>query len=354
MSDPIDSSPHTSQKPSQVPQQEADEIADDSDSPPPARKFTSKEWREANKLTHKKEDILAEMIIETAVCLSSVLDEDYFKQVFELPTRRETYSDIPLISWKRKAKAIFNQDQDVFVPCDPTEVCERVLVLLYDAPTLLEKIDNRSINLDLEMATGRARLQEPLLNYHPIIMVLGLKEHLRKLQTIEDRMYREKMLTQMNEPPRSQKRKRQEELKMTASEAQKAIYVAEVELGTPFFPVRNTHEAIDWLHTFTYTIGTSWYDKSLRYPKFANMGNIKLGADRKGTFMEIVKKFNLMTQPRAEKLYEFYSTPVALYKRFKMHDSLGTVGGKNIVPPSTNIAMRNLFRSDDPNQVIYD
>lgn len=323
-------------------------------------KFSSREWREANKATHKKEDILGEMIIETAVSLDEALDAEYFNEVFQLPTRRKTYSDIPLISWKRKATALYNQEEDMFVPCDAVEVCERVFVLYYEGSVLVDKITNNTLCDDLRVAKDRARLQDPLATHHFIVMVCGLKEHLRKLQNVEDRIYRDKMLQRMSQtdtdtPVASQKRRRTEQTpKITATEAQKAVYAAEVHLAVTIFPVRTCREAIDWLFTFTHTIGSSWYDKSQRYPTFTNMGTIRLGSDRRSTFMEMVKKFNLMTHPRAEKLYEFYSTAVALYNRYSVHESLGTVGGKNIVPPSTNIAMRNVFTADDPNQVIYD
>ena len=116
--------------------------------------------------------------------------------------------------------------------------------------------------------------------------------------------------------------------------------------------MRTAQEAIDWLHSFTYTIGSSLYDKFQRNSSLANIGTVRLGSDRRTTFIELLKKFNLMTQPRAEKLYEYYTSPIAMYKRFLKSDTLGTVNGKNIVPPSANAAMKRVFTATDPSQVI--
>lgn len=318
---------------------------------PAARAFKDKEWREANKVTRKKELILGEMVIEIASCLKKNIETPYFRQIFELPVVRNTYLEVPLISWKRRVRAKYNKDEDLFVPCELTEISERVLVLFYEADNLVEKIQQETLQEDVDKALARARVENPLLKYHLLIIVPGIREYLRKLQTIEDRQYREQMLEKMNEPVR--KRKLQE-VSITASEAQKLVHSAEVNMGINIFTSRSIEETIDWLHSFTYTIGAALYDKFERNPELANLGSVKLGSDQRTTFIEMVKKFNLMTAQKAEKLYEFYTSPASLYEKFCQSDSLGAVNGKNIIPPSVNAAMRRVFTSTDPSQVIND
>lgn len=345
LSDPITSSPKTSQVFTEPASQTKSQKTNQKD-----EKFSKKDWKEANKATRKKEEILSEMIIELASSVESKLSGTYFDEVFTGTQCRKKTTNIPSISWKRKVKAILNIQKDIFEPCEPRELSEKVIVLFYEADVLIELIQKGSLRVDHDLAVRSARAEEPNIDYYVMVMVTGLKEYLRKLQGIEDRAYRDQMLEKMNEPV--SKKRKQEEVVLKASEAQLCIQQAGVDFGLNMFSVRNQHEAIDWLHSFTYTIGSALYDKFQRNASLANIGTVRLGTDQRSTFIEILKKFNLMTQPRAEKLYEFYTSPVAIYKRFLTNDSLGTVKGKNIVPPSANAAMKRVFTATDPSQVI--
>lgn len=345
LSDPITSSPKTSQVYTEPASQTKSQKANQKD-----EKFSKKDWKEANKATRKKEEILSEMIIELASSVESKLGGIYFDEVFTGTQCRKKTTNIPSISWKRKVKAILNTENDVFEPCEPTEISEKVIVLFYEAETLVKQIQKGSLRVDHESAVRIAAAEEPKIEYHVMVMVTGLKEYLRKLQGIEDRAYRDQMLEKMNEPV--SKKRKQEMVILKASEAQLCIQQAGVDLGLNMFSVRNQQEAVDWLHSFTYTIGSALYDKFQRNASLANIGTVRLGTDQRSTFIEVLKKFNLMTQPRAEKLYEFYTSPLAIYKRFLTNDSLGTVKGKNLVPPSANAAMKRVFTATDPSQVI--
>ncbi|KAF8004428.1 hypothetical protein HF325_001876 [Metschnikowia pulcherrima] len=68
----------------------------------------------------------------------------------------------------------------------------------------------------------------------------------------------------------------------------------------------------------------------------------------------MVKKFNLMTEPKAENLYQYYASPLSLYKRLVETGELGAVKGRNVVPPSVNKMMKSVFTSKNPNAVITD
>lgn len=312
--------------------------------------LTDKEWREANKISRKKDEMLQEMIIEIALCLKDKIQTEYFDSVFTLPAVRSSYLEVPMVSWKRRIKANYNAEEDVFVPCEPREICERVVVLFYEAADLITKLQEDSLKEDIEQARRKARVEDPELSYHLLLLVPGFKEYLRKLQAIEDRIYKEKMLSQLEQ---SQSRRRnEEELPITAKEAQSILVKTEVAEGINIFLAKNMEESIDWLHSFTHTIASSRYDKFERNPKQAMVGSVRLGSDKRSTYLELVKKFNLMTAQKAEKLYEFYPSPAALCERFASHDDLGTVNGKNIVPPSVTVAMRRVFTSTDPSQVI--
>lgn len=343
MSDPIDSSPRTSQVHAPPKPKSTQEESKES-------KFTKKEWVEANRATRKTEDIYREMIIEVADSLAEKIETDYFRECFKDANYRRNSSKVHLISWKRKVKALYYKEKDIFEPCEPREIFEKVKILFYEAEELVDKIQKGTLQADCDIARQEAKEQDSSLDSYIMIMVVGTKEYLRKLQGIEDRAYRDQMLIKMNEP--LSKKRKHEEVVIKASEAQRCIHEAGISLELNIFSVRTMQEAVDWLYSFTYTIGNALYDKFQRNPSLANIGTVRLGSDRKSTYLEMVKKFNLMTQTRAEKLYEFYSTPVALYKRFLRAETLGTVNGKNIVPPTANAAMKRVFTATDPSQVI--
>lgn len=348
LSDPITSSPKTSQ----VFTEPSHKVlpSNSQTTKPNESKFSKKEWKDANRATRKKEEILGEMIIEYAESLKEKLESSYFEETLEGINRRHKVTAIPTINWKRKVKATYNAEADVFEPCEPKEISEKVIILYYEASDLVDKILNGTLRFDRESAIRRASTEDSSIDYYVMVMVIGLKEYLRKLKGIEDRAYRDQMLLKMNEP--LSKKRKQEEIVITAADAQRKIQEAGIDLKLNIFIVRTAQEAIDWLHSFTYTIGSSLYDKFQRNSSLANIGTVRLGSDRRTTFIELLKKFNLMTQPRAEKLYEYYTSPIAMYKRFLKSDTLGTVNGKNIVPPSANAAMKRVFTATDPSQVI--
>lgn len=292
------------------------------------------------------------MICEVPLCLEEKIMTDHFKECFEASTIRRTYFELPLVTWKRRVTASYNAEQDTFVPCDPKEISERVLTLFYEASELVENIQNGIVELHIQAALRRAKLEDPLLDYHLVIIVPGFREYLRKLQSAEDKRYREQIQEKMNET--SKRRKTLEPVSITANAAQNLISDAEVSLGVNIFMTKSLEETIDWLASFTYAIGNSLYDKHERNPEFANFGRIRLGSDRRSTFVEMMKKFNLMSNTKAENLYKFYTSPISIYKRLQKMDNLGTLNGKSIVPPSVNSAMKRFFTATDPSQVIND
>jgi len=314
--------------------------------------FSDKDWRLANKLRRTRDEIFKEMIVEVALCLEELISTEHFKECFSNSAVRRTYLEIPLVSWKRKVTADYNAEEDVFVPCEPKEISERVLALYYEPQDLIDRIQNGSLEVHISTALRRAKIENPLLKHHLVILVPCFKEYLRKLQSAEDKRYREQMLLQMNMTTTRQLD--EDDHPMSASEAQKLLIETEVSLGVNIFLTRSVEETIDWLTSFTFTIGNSLYDKHERNPEFANFGQTRLGSDRKSTFVEMMKKFNLMSKMKAEKLYEFYTSPASLFKRLSEKDNLGTVNGKTIVPPTVNSAIRRVFTSSDPNQVIND
>jgi hypothetical protein len=100
-------------------------------------------------------------------------------------------------------------------------------------------------------------------------------------------------------------------------------------------------------------IGESRYSKFERNPTVANLGTVKSGDDARGTFLQSMQQFKLITKSSAEKLYVLYKSMHLLYAAMRTKGTLGKDPmNRNIVPPSVDKTMFKLFTADDPNSVI--
>lgn len=324
--------------------------------------YTAKELTAANRTFRKKEDILAEMILNIPIHVYETFDEEVVKNMITQTRIRKTYSSIPMIFWKRAVKAAYDEERDVFIPCTQKEIIEKNVVLYYRAPDLMKRITNDTLKRDIEQAKKDYRLEAEVnkdsagKNVHVIIMIEGYDKYLNKLKTIANRKYTRAVLTQLspNETPSQLKRSIEEDNdELTVEECEYSINELQVNSQVNIFPVKSHQEALEWLVSFSYTIGSSLYDKFNRNESLANLGRVKPGTDKQSTFMQTIKQFNMMTTPKVEQLYSFYSSLQAIYERYESHGSLGTFGGKNVLPPTVDSAMKNVFLSDDPEAKIH-
>ncbi|ODV81813.1 uncharacterized protein CANTADRAFT_43871, partial [Suhomyces tanzawaensis NRRL Y-17324] len=315
--------------------------------------YTAKELKEANKITRKKEELLGEMVIH--IPRSICLENEFIDQSFEHSAVEFYNCDVPLIYWTRKVRASYDSSRDIFVPCAPMEVQEKTLVLHFKAQDFISRIRSGTIKSQVQKALSMARLRQPILKYSVIIVIEGYDQYILKLRNMENKRYKDEVLKRLNESSQSKKRKLEDddEEDITAKEANYLINQCQLDLGLNVFPTRGTKETVEWLLSFTYTIAYSIYDKYERNSSLANLGTVKSGTDPKSTFLQTIRQFKMMTEPKADKLYGLFQSIYSIYLELEKNDTLGKDGfGKNIVPPTTDSAMRKAFLGDDPNEVI--
>lgn len=320
--------------------------------------FSTKEWNTVNKAVRSKAEVMAEMIIEIALCVHCKVKTAYFRERFVGLNVRDTFEELPIISWKRRAKAIYDRKTDLFVPCDLTELKASFYCLVYEGPELIYKIRDGVVLEDLQKLKKRANFENPGSSPHVVILVPGFQEYLNKLRSAEEREYRRKMLAQMNGADSIQKGKKSGAADILAEEALRIKVETEVKLGVNIHTCKDIRELVDWLYTFTYTLGTSIYDNRERNGGYANFGRVKLGKDKTSTFLLMLQNFNLVTAPKAQHIFQFYASPLSLYNRYMEENTLGSFTANNEVKPivsaTINTAMRRVFSSKDPNMVITD
>jgi len=322
--------------------------------------YSKKELNEANKVTRKKEELLSEMVIQIPSFLYDTdFEDEYMKQIFVEAQVEKTNCKLPIISWKRKVKAMYDAERDIFIPCKPTEINEKNVVIYFKAKDFVNSLIERAIPLLVYACREEVKHHNQSSVSHIIIIVEGYVQFLSKIRNMEDKRYKKAVLDKLNpndDKTGNKKLKKQEEsISLAAKEIDQLVNETQISLNVNIFPVKNNKDAISWLQSFTYTIAFALYDKFERNISLANLGTVKSGTDTKSTYFQTVKQFRLMTEPKVEKLYGFYNSVFALYSRFQTNESLGTDNfGKNIVPPSTESAMKKLFTSDDPNDVVHE
>lgn len=328
--------------------------------PHPVEPYSKKELNEANKVTRKKEELLSEMVIQIPSLLyERDFEDEYMKQIFVEPKVEKTNSNLPIISWKRKVKARYDAERDVFIPCEPTEINEKNIVIYYKAKDFVNSLIEGTISLLLDECKTEAKLHNLSSGSHIIIIVEGYVQFLTKIRNMEDKRYKKAVLDKLNpndgDTGNKRLKKQEDSVSLSQKEIDQLVNETQVRLNVNIFPVKNNKDAINWLQSFTYTIAYALYDKFERNISLANLGTVKSGTDTKTTYFQTVKQFRLMTEPKIEKLYGFYTSIFALYSRFQTNDTLGKDNfGKNIVPPSTESAMKKLFTSEDPNDVVHE
>ncbi|CAK9440192.1 uncharacterized protein LODBEIA_P42920 [Lodderomyces beijingensis] len=316
-------------------------------------RYSAKQLQEANKVNRTKDELHAEMNLYVASKPLALLRE-YQQEIKS--SMHEVPSDVPIIYWKRNIKAEYIPEKDYFIPCTPKMVIQRTFVVYYLAHDLIAGLQQGSLKNDITSAIEHMRSFAPI-QYHVILMVEGYDQLVGKIKAHRQRQFKSQVLQGMNGTEQTT-RKRKETDEQIAKypdprQIEKLINHAQLDLKVNIFTVRSREESVNWLNSFTYTIGSSLYDKYERNQNLANLGTVRSGNDTKATFLKSISHFTRMTEAKAEILHESHKSMYSLYTKLRASGTLGKDRlGRNVVPPTVDSAMLNFFTTDDPNKVI--
>ncbi|KAK6460678.1 hypothetical protein DFJ63DRAFT_237989 [Scheffersomyces coipomensis] len=326
----------------------------------PKQTEEKQQLNKANRVTRSKEELLTEMTL----VLSSTIIPKFKLEILTstlYPSKYETsFEDLPVVYWKRRVKATYDKENDIFRPCEEKDIVEKNIVLYYSAEEFFRKVQENTLKHVINQAKV---FYNSLLPVHEdcviTILIEGLELFINKIKNKEQKEYKESVIQRMNpdDIPRSQPKKRKadamDDITMSSKSVEFILQKAQVELKIVTFPVRNASEGIMWLQSFTYTIAQALYDKFERNSSLANLPTIKSGKDTKSTFMQSIQQFKFMTESKTERLFMFFPSLKAIHDRFVSNGSIGKDStGRNIIPPSTDVAMKNFFMAKDPNTAI--
>lgn len=330
------------------------------------RVFTKKELEEVNKVNRKKEDLMSEMIIEiTTNVFDEFFEESYIHEILCHTKIEKIVSRFPIISWKRLTRATYDKDKDIFIPCALSQVREKKIVLYYGAEEFVSILMCHELE-NIIKSVKKETFLELTPQVQLVFMIEGYEQYLNKIKSIEEKNYQKTIMERLSlqNLPTSREsgnnsldatNNTSQITGITSKDIDSLINDAQITHCVNIFTVRNSREATRWLQSFTYAISFSLYDKFERNSALANMGGVKSGSDRKGAFLQTMRQFKMMTEQKVEKLYNHYPSLYKIYSRYRRHDSLGKDSQeKNIVPPSIDSAMKKVFSSDDPFEMVFE
>ncbi|KAI5964527.1 EME1 [Candida theae] len=310
--------------------------------------YSYKELQEANRVNRKKEELHAEMEIYISSKPYSVLKE--FTEDFK--SNVATFeSEVPVVYWKRNVKAEYIKEKDYFIPVAAKKVVQQTFVIYYLAQDFMDKLISNKLGDDVRTATEQMWAISNH-DYHVILMVEGYDQLIKKIKAYIQRQFRSQVL---NGEEQARKKKDDELFSKfpEPTEIAKLFNKAQLDLKINIYPVRSRQEGVMWLNSFTYTIGSSLYDKYERNQKLANLGVVRSGSDTKATFLQSIQHFPRMTHSKAQILESSYGSMHSIYSKFRTSGTLGKDSlGRNVVPPTVDSTMLNFFTSDDPDKAI--
>lgn len=287
--------------------------------------FTTKQLNEVNKVSRPRPELMKEMIITVPSALYTKLESHDVFEGAEVKRGSDNH-----IAWLRKVNSIYDKPRDIFIPADDHVIEESQQMMYMEAEDFINQLVSH-------------KLDELLPNV--IVVVEGYQSYLQKISSLENKNYRNKVLG----------KQKQSEIELTVKEVESLVIEFEYKKKVSVHPTKTFQETINWLITFTFSIAFIRYSKLHRNAEFSNLIPGKSGTDYLSTYLENIQKFKLMPKPRCERLYSYYDSLYKIYQKFVINDSLGNDNDdRRLVPETTEKAMRQLFLSDDPDQVIYD
>lgn len=272
---------------------------------------------EVNKLKINKNQSTSEMIVDLS---SSFLDTSVGNQVAEFMNRLEVEhkffnSSIPnIVKWRRKVRAIYNENVGHWEPCDPRVLQEDHVLCLLSAPEFVDMVvspvgsDGDALELYI------LKLKSAYPGCKQIYLIEGLEAWMRKNKNSRNRAYQAEVLRQMtgfNEPSQSQtsrqpgRRTKNPETSPLVDDdvVEDALLQLQVTHSCLIHHTVSTVESAEWIKNFTEHISTIPYRKErmdLNDSAFCmERGQVKHGEDAADTYVKMLQEINRVTASMA-------------------------------------------------------
>lgn len=317
--------------------------------------YLKKDLNQVNKKKRKKE-----LLNEMKVFISKNIYEKYFDN-------RDISNDFdefkifvhdlkqPMIFWKRKTTAEFDENVDLFVPCSETDVVENCVIFFCTAEEMYKKIIENTFESEINDCFSDFLHYNQCEELNKIVLVYKYSQLIKRLDNEKNSRYKREILKRLNTNDKTIiKKKKEIEKILTTKEMDHILNLIQLKNKLNIISINSYEDIVKYLKSFTYSLSLSKYKNSKEKYTISNLNVIKLGNDSKSVFINSVSQFKLMTEFKSINLYKIHKSIYSLYNTLKKKGNLGDdFDKKNVVPPSVENAIKITLLSDNPDDLIY-
>lgn len=299
-----------------------------------------------------KTDIQAEMVVAISTACDTYfksLNPVYFEMIDYKTTKFD--SDIPQIKFIRKVTAQFNDAKLAFVPVEPYEEEEDVVVLVLEMERIVELLPQHGLRRMIH--TLKAERQDRKI----VVFANNHDRYLNKLKANVNKQYDE--LTRMHlgsqsgEPPQK-RRNTANKPTVTVKPEQVLLQIKKYEArGVTFQRLTGLTQVFDWLKTYAYAVGKRVYDQFELNKDVAHLSKEKSGQGSKDTFGKMLTSIPRLTERKAQTILQYsqLDSMMKMYNVFQEEDGipgeLATTLQRDVVA-----SLKRFFTSEDENESI--
>ncbi|KAH0834367.1 hypothetical protein FOPE_03595 [Fonsecaea pedrosoi] len=329
---------------------------------------------EANKSRTNKKDATPEMILDMSSFLKDTsvgnqieermknvqVDVNYVDEQFILVEEGEKVRHGSIVTWRRKVKSMYNDEDDLWEPTSGCRIVNEKHVLIHlaaadfigiaatsqsgSATCVVQDEPQLKANLDAHVSSIRRRFGDCV----PIYLIEGLRSWLRKNENAKNRAYTAAVRAQMLEadggdsanidPPPSQARSRKRRKAPTES-LDLSVVTSDI-VDDLLLHLQLAHQPILIQHTstpadsafqicaLTQHLSTRPYrlaqlEYNLKSASFCmDSGQVRTGDDPKDTYVKMLQEVQRVTPSMAYGIVEEYRSIRKLVKGFDKHGNL--------------------------------
>ena len=292
---------------------------------------------QANKLKVDKKESTPEMIIDIASSLgeSSVANQavEYMKR---LGVQYTFFSSSigNIIKWRRKVKAVFNENLGHWEPCLPFIGNENHVLCLVSAQEFVDMIlasDDPGRGID-SLETHVLRIKSTYKDCKPIYLIEGLTPWMRRNRNVRNRAFQAEVLRQIDDDPvtasmqqtnRQARKKTDNTPPVDDDRIEDALLQLQVSHTCLVHHTNATPESAQWIKNFTEHVSTIPYRRERMENNDSafcmDVGQVRTGDDKTDTFIKMLQEVNRVTPSMAHGIVARYPSVGDLIRTMRVH-----------------------------------
>ncbi|RFU35108.1 hypothetical protein B7463_g1262, partial [Scytalidium lignicola] len=283
------------------------------------------ELAKVNTLRTDKKISAPEMIVDIPSCLEQKLADQV--KTFLRPLNIESsewQSEIPLVKWRRKVEAEFNDEAGIWVPVRPYIKNEKHVMCIIQAKEFVElAMGEEGKDIDSHTLRLKAKFDGCTIIY----LIDGLVSWMRKNRNVRNREFTDAVRNQMGaEDSAGQKSRKKPQLEYVDEDVvEDTLLRLQIMHGALIHHTASMIEVSEWIVVFTQHISTIPYRnqrESLDTGFCMETGQVKTGDSPSDTYVKMLQEIIRITAPVAYGIASEYPTIQELVKGLEKNGPL--------------------------------